>query len=259
MEHRKVATFRHLLWSDRSQGTDLREAAFAWRPTIQRWRKRSIGSERSWKPPRWQLFTVEVFTCHLWTFSAPYLQSRVVSASLPFYLALTIHKNYFHKILGSLIRKNCAPQKYTYGSHPSQLITQPDYIVMWQFVCIMLPLQLSFPQASVQFHSISFLTDFIIFWMAKEGWVGPLTVAQYWMFLYPRIVTTCPPQSITTPRIVWYIPFHCHHHLRVLTGVMRGMRNRVLQVCDDTTRPAEIQHLEEVFTANGLPEQVVNG
>ena len=46
-----------------------------------------------------------------------------------------------------------------------------------------------------------FLTDLIIFWMAKEGWVGLLTVAQYWMFLYPRMVTTCPPQCITSPHI----------------------------------------------------------
>ena len=38
---------------------------------------------------------------------------------------------------------------------------------------------------------------------------------------------------------------------------MRGMRNRGLQVCDDTSRPAEMQHLEEVFTANGFPEQLV--
>ncbi len=54
-----------------------------------------------------------------------------------------------------------------------------------------------------------------------------------------------------------YIPFNSHHHPRVLTGVMRGMRNRALQVCDDTSRPAEMQHLEEVFTANGFPEQLV--
>ena len=54
-----------------------------------------------------------------------------------------------------------------------------------------------------------------------------------------------------------YIPFNSHHRPRVLTGVMRGMRNRALQVCDDTSRPAEMQHLEEVFTANGFPEQLV--
>ena len=54
-----------------------------------------------------------------------------------------------------------------------------------------------------------------------------------------------------------YIPFHSHHHPRVLTGVMRGVRNRALQVCDDTSKPAEMQQLEEVFTANGFPEQLV--
>ena len=37
---------------------------------------------------------------------------------------------------------------------------------------------------------------------------------------------------------------------------MRGMLDRALQVCGDTSKTAEIQHLEDVFTANGFPEQV---
>ena len=32
---------------------------------------------------------------------------------------------------------------------------------------------------------------------------------------------------------------------------------RALQICDDTSRAAEEQHLEEVFIANGFPEQLV--
>ena len=54
-----------------------------------------------------------------------------------------------------------------------------------------------------------------------------------------------------------YIPFHSHHHPRVLTGVMRCMRNRALQICDNTSKEAEMQHLETVFQANGFPEGLV--
>ena len=35
------------------------------------------------------------------------------------------------------------------------------------------------------------------------------------------------------------------------------MRNQALKVCDDTSRPAEMQHLEKVFRANGFPEQLL--
>ena len=69
-----------------------------------------------------------------------------------------------------------------------------------------------------------------------------------------RLSTTVYRKPTHTDR---YIPFQSHHPPRVLTGVMREMQNRALQVCDDTSRPAEMQHLEEVFTANGFPEQLV--
>ena len=54
-----------------------------------------------------------------------------------------------------------------------------------------------------------------------------------------------------------YTPFHSHHHPRVLTGVMRCMRNRALQICDNTSKEAEMQHLETVFQANRFPEGLV--
>ena len=69
-----------------------------------------------------------------------------------------------------------------------------------------------------------------------------------------RLSTTVYRKPTHTDR---YIPFHSHHHPSVLTGVMQGMRNRALRVSDDTSRPAEMQHLEEVFTANSFPEQLV--
>ena len=54
-----------------------------------------------------------------------------------------------------------------------------------------------------------------------------------------------------------YIPYHSHHHPRMLTGVMRGMRDRALRICDNTSRQAEMEHLARVFEANGCPEKLV--
>ena len=54
-----------------------------------------------------------------------------------------------------------------------------------------------------------------------------------------------------------YIPYNYHHHLRVLTGVIRCMQNRALQVCDDASKQVEMEHLEEEFQANGFPERLV--
>ena len=54
-----------------------------------------------------------------------------------------------------------------------------------------------------------------------------------------------------------YISFSSHHHPRVLTGVIRCMRDRALQVCDEDHRQQELHHLEKVFTANGFPTKLV--
>ena len=59
----------------------------------------------------------------------------------------------------------------------------------------------------------------------------------------------------------YYIPFHSHHHPRVLTGVICCMCNRALQICDNTSKgggEAEMQHLEAVFQAIGFPKGLVN-
>ena len=54
-----------------------------------------------------------------------------------------------------------------------------------------------------------------------------------------------------------YLPFSSHHHPRVLTEVMRCMKGRALQVCDDAHRHQELKHLEKVFLANGFPKKLV--
>ena len=38
---------------------------------------------------------------------------------------------------------------------------------------------------------------------------------------------------------------------------MRGMRDRALRVCDPSSKPKELQHLDEVFQANGFPSHLV--
>ena len=52
----------------------------------------------------------------------------------------------------------------------------------------------------------------------------------------------------------WYILYHSHHHPRMLTGVMRGMHDRI---CDNTSKQPEMEHLARVFEANGFPEKLV--
>ena len=112
-------------------------------------------------------------------------------------------------------------------------------------------------EATVQVHCALFTSDL------NSLQSSPIPVSAS---CHPRAVirTLADSQSILSTSVYRkpthtdrYIPFNSHHHPRVLTGVMRGMRNRALQVCDDTSRPAEMQHLEEVFTANGFPEQLV--
>ena len=54
-----------------------------------------------------------------------------------------------------------------------------------------------------------------------------------------------------------YIPFSSHHYSCVFTGVIRCVRDRALQVCDEDHRQQELHHLEKVFTANGFPTKLV--
>ena len=54
-----------------------------------------------------------------------------------------------------------------------------------------------------------------------------------------------------------YILYHSHHHPRMLTGVMRGMRDRALRICDNTSKQPEMERLARVFEANGFPEKLV--
>ena len=52
-------------------------------------------------------------------------------------------------------------------------------------------------------------------------------------------------------------PLQHYHHPRMLTGVMQGMRDRALRICDNTSKQPEMEHLARVFKANGFPEKLV--
>ena len=51
-----------------------------------------------------------------------------------------------------------------------------------------------------------------------------------------------------------YINFKCHHHPRILSGVVKCLKDRADKVCHHTTKSQEIEHLKQVFRANGFPE-----
>ena len=54
-----------------------------------------------------------------------------------------------------------------------------------------------------------------------------------------------------------YIPFNSHHHRKTITGVLRGTRDHAHCICDPSTKPEELHHLEKVFQANGFPPALV--
>ena len=54
-----------------------------------------------------------------------------------------------------------------------------------------------------------------------------------------------------------YIPFNSHHHQKTITGVLRSTRDRAHPICDPSTKPQELHHLENVFEANGFPLDLV--
>ena len=54
-----------------------------------------------------------------------------------------------------------------------------------------------------------------------------------------------------------YILFNSHHYLKIIMGVLRGMRDCAHRIYDPSTKPEELHHLEEIFQANGFPPALV--
>ena len=69
-----------------------------------------------------------------------------------------------------------------------------------------------------------------------------------------RLLTSVYRKPTHTER---YIPYHSHHHPRTTTGVLRCMRDRARNICHPTKMQQEMDHLNQVFQANGFPENLV--
>ena len=54
----------------------------------------------------------------------------------------------------------------------------------------------------------------------------------------------------------WYIPYHSHHHPRMLTVVIRGMHDRALQIFDNTSKQPEMEHLPECLKPTGQEDPI---
>ena len=54
-----------------------------------------------------------------------------------------------------------------------------------------------------------------------------------------------------------YIHFTSHHHPRVLSGVIKCLKNRADKICDTKGSARELSHLRKVFQANGYPREVI--
>ena len=55
-----------------------------------------------------------------------------------------------------------------------------------------------------------------------------------------------------------YLNFHSHHHHKVLSGVVKCLRNRALRICDSNNLSEEIQHLHRTFQSNSFPDKMLN-
>lgn len=55
-----------------------------------------------------------------------------------------------------------------------------------------------------------------------------------------------------------YIHFNSHHHPRVLTRVIRNLRDRAKNICTKSTRNNELARLNKIFQANGYPKSTIN-
>ncbi|MDA8010421.1 MAG: reverse transcriptase domain-containing protein, partial [Alphaproteobacteria bacterium] len=69
-----------------------------------------------------------------------------------------------------------------------------------------------------------------------------------------RLLTSVYRKPTHTER---YIPYHSHHHPRATTGVLRCMRDRARNICHPSKIQQEMDHLNQVFQANGFPENLV--
>ena len=79
-------------------------------------------------------------------------------------------------------------------------------------------------------------------------------------FLFQRSVslTFAPSQSIWwCGSYLRYLNFRSNHHPRILTGVLKCLKNHADRVCDEQHQADEANHLWETFHANGYPMRLI--
>ena len=69
-----------------------------------------------------------------------------------------------------------------------------------------------------------------------------------------RLLTSVHRKPTHTERC---IPYHSHHHPSTTMGVLTCMRDRACSICHPTKVQQEMNHLNQVFQANGFPENLV--
>ena len=69
-----------------------------------------------------------------------------------------------------------------------------------------------------------------------------------------RVSTTVYRKPTHTNR---YLNFRSNHHPRILTGVLKCLKNRADRVCDERHQTEELKHLRDTFRANGYPMRLI--
>ena len=55
-----------------------------------------------------------------------------------------------------------------------------------------------------------------------------------------------------------YMNYNSHHHARIKSGIIKCLKTRAETVCDTTRLSGELNHLKQVFRANGYPTRTIN-
>ena len=55
-----------------------------------------------------------------------------------------------------------------------------------------------------------------------------------------------------------YMNYNSHHHARIKSGIIKCLKTRAETVCDTTRLSGELNHLKQVFWANGYPTRTIN-
>ena len=55
-----------------------------------------------------------------------------------------------------------------------------------------------------------------------------------------------------------YLNYNSHHHARVLSGIVKCLRQRAINMCNPENKQTELSHLRRVFLVNGYPADCID-